>query len=251
MSFTFNGFSLFILVFARMGGLIFLNPLLSRRNVPGLVRIGLVMLLTILLAPLQPALPPGLDMPAALLRELALGILCGWVYQVFYFMLFFVGDWMDTDFGMAMAKVFDPASNMQMSLSSNLLTIFFTLYFFATGSHLVMLHLFAISFKLVPVGAVMLSTEALQYAMQLFIDVFSLGLRLLLPFVVVEFSLQIVLGIMMKLVPQVHVFVINFQLKLMLGLAMLYLLGATIGTYLNSYISHLLDSIQRMLVLLG
>lgn len=53
----------------------------------------------------------------ALLRELFVGLACGFVFQVYYYMLFFAGDWMDMHFGMSMAKVFDPGTSIQASMS--------------------------------------------------------------------------------------------------------------------------------------
>ncbi|MFV0498324.1 MAG: flagellar biosynthetic protein FliR [Candidatus Fimivivens sp.] len=245
---------IYLLVFARMSGFIFFNPLLGRKNIPSQVRAGLVLLLTLLIAPVlqTPDLSyDSIDMLLLLFRELSVGFICGFVYQIFYYLLLFIGDWMDTEFGMAMAKVFDPATNIQVSLTGGLLTILFALYIFATDSHLVIIQIFALSFKIVPVGAVNLSPEAFQFILELFIDVFSLVLRLLLPFAVVEFSLQIVLGIMMKLVPQIHVFVINFQLKQGLGLMMLFLMGPVIASFLNNYIMIMLENLNRALLTLA
>lgn len=254
MTIQLEGLNVYLLVFARMSGFIFFNPLLGRKNIPSQIRVGLVLLLTMLIAPVLQA--PDLaydsvDLLLSLFRELAMGFICGFVYQIFYYLLLFIGDWMDTDFGMSMAKVFDPATSIQVSLTGNLLTILFALYIFATDSHLVMIQIFALSFKIVPLGAVNLSPEAFEFVLQLFIDVFSLALRLLLPFTVVEFSLQIVLGIMMKLVPQIHVFVINFQLKQGLGLAMLFLMSPVIASFLNNYIVIMLENINRALLVLA
>lgn len=254
MTIQLEGLNIYLLVFARMSGFIFFNPLLSRKNIPSRVRAGIVLVLTMIIAPLLPMSDlnyDSFDMLFAIFKELFMGFICGFVYQIFYYLLLFVGDWMDTEFGMSMAKVFDPATNIQISLSGNLLTILFVLYILATDSHLVMIQIFALSFKIVPLGSINLSPEAFQFALQLFIDVFSLALRLVLPFTIVEFSLQIVLGIMMKLVPQIHVFVINFQLKQCLGLAMLFLMGPVIATFLNNYIVIMLENINRALLILA
>ncbi|MDD3429640.1 MAG: flagellar biosynthetic protein FliR [Oscillospiraceae bacterium] len=255
MTIGIEGMAVYIAVFARLAGLVLFNPLLSRRNVPTMVRMGFVLLLTILLAPLQPATAlantDAFGMVFVLFTEFFMGYLCGFVYQIFYYLLLFAGDWMDTEFGMSMAKVFDPSTSIQMSITGTLLTLLFTLYLFATDSHLVLIQLFAMSFKIVPIGGVTLSPEAYQYALQLFVEVFSLALRLIMPFTIVEFSLQIVMGIMMKLVPQIHVFVINFQLKQGVGLIMLFLLGPTIGAFIDNYIIILLENIQRAMQLLA
>lgn len=237
-----------------MAGLIFFNPLLSRKNVPTQVRAGLALLLTVLVSPAVDASavsPDSFDLIIGIIKELFMGLICGFVYQVFYYMLFFVGDWMDTEFGMAMAKTFDPATNIQVSVSGNLLSLLFTLYIFATDSHLVLIQIFALSFKLVPLGAVNISAEAFQLMLTLFVDVFSLALRLVIPFVAVEFSLQIVLGIMMKLVPQIHVFVINYQLKQSVGIIMLMIMCPIISAFIDNYITIMLENIQRAILILA
>ena len=147
----------FLLVFVRMGALLFMNPVFSRKNVPMMARAGLVFSVSLLLAPLQDgsavsSLGP-LDFVLAMIRELGLGLLMGMVFQIYYYMLYVAGDLMDTVFGLSMAKVMDPVSSVQASVWGQMLNMLFVLYFFATGSHLLMIRLFAYSYEAVPVGA--------------------------------------------------------------------------------------------------
>ena len=44
-------FSVFLLVFARMAGMILVNPVFARRGVPNMLKIGLTLSLSILLLP--------------------------------------------------------------------------------------------------------------------------------------------------------------------------------------------------------
>jgi flagellar biosynthetic protein FliR len=60
---------------------------------------------------------------------------------------------MDTHFGMSMAKVFDPGTSIQMSVSGTFLNILFLLYIFCTDSHLLLIRIFADSFQVLPAGA--------------------------------------------------------------------------------------------------
>ena len=50
-SIEFTNLTVYILVFARMCGLVALNPVISRRNVPVRVRMALILGLTLILAP--------------------------------------------------------------------------------------------------------------------------------------------------------------------------------------------------------
>lgn len=255
MTIQLEGFNLFLLVFVRMAGLILLNPLLSRRNVPVMTRMGLVLALTVLIVP---ALPTGgtdalgtVGMVFAIVRELAIGMAVGYVFQLFYYMLFFVGDSLDVEFGMSMAKVFDPGTNLQMSISSNLLVVVFFLYFFATNGHLQMLYLFSQTYTAIPVGGAIVSPALAEFGIELFIELFALTFRLILPFMAAEFALQLAMGVLMKLVPQIHVFVINFQLKQGLGLIMLLLLAPLIGNFIDRYLVLMLENMQTAIMLLA
>jgi len=242
---------LYLMVFARLAGMIGMNPLLSRRNVPSSVRAALVMLMTVLLAPtLQTTgvLSTGsLDLAVGMLRELFVGYVCGFVFQIYYYMIFFAGDMMDTEFGLAMAKVFDPGTNIQMSVSGNLLNLLFVLYLFATNSHLLLIRIFATSFDIVPIGGVHFSPATAQFILQLFASVFSLVLRLAAPFIAAEFIVELSMGVLMKLIPQIHVFVLNIQLKLLLGLILLLAFAGPVGTFIDNYQKLMFEMMEKAL----
>ena len=245
-----NGLPLYTLVFCRMGGMLFFNPLLSRSNVPSQVRAGLALGLTLLLT-------PGLSQGAAelqsyalvfaVLTELLIGVIFGFLFQLFYYMLVFAGDVIDMSFGLSMAKAFDPGTNIQASLSGKLFQIVFALYFFATDSHLILIRVMASSFELVPLGQVRVSTDIGSYVMKMFVYAFSLAVRLTLPFVAASFVLEISLGILMKLIPQINVFTIHFQVKLLFGIFLLFLFAIPTGNMLEQYLNETLVQMQNAL----
>lgn len=243
------------LVFARLAGMIGMNPVFSRRNVPFSVRTGLILLMTVLLAPnaaVSETMRGGwLGLAEGLFKELLIGFACGYVFQFFYYMLFFVGDLMDIQFGLSMAKVFDPGSHIQMSLSSNFLNFLFILYLFVTDSHLLMIQIFATSFKIIPAGGMAVSTEIWSAMAGLFAMVFSLGVRLALPFIAVEFILEASMGVLMKLIPQIHVFVINIQLKVLMGIFLLLSFAGPISGFVDNYMRIMFEYMERALYLMS
>ncbi len=237
-----------LLVFARIGGLLGMNPLFARRNVPGVIRAGLTFLLTALIAPgvtvTGLSANNSLELAVGMLKELFLGFACGYVFQIYYYLLFFAGDLMDTHFGMSMAKVFDPGSSIQMSVSSTLLNILFILYIFATDSHLLMIRIFANSFQVLPPGTLTFSQESAEFFVQLFIATFSLAIRLVFPFMAAEFVLELSMGVLMKLIPQIHIFVINIQFKMLLGLLLLLAFAGPVASFIDNYMRLMLESLQ-------
>lgn len=61
-----------LLVFARMGGLLGMNPLFARKNVPAMVRAGLIFAITALVAPgiTVVGVQSSLDLAVGMLKEL-------------------------------------------------------------------------------------------------------------------------------------------------------------------------------------
>ncbi|MEG1777354.1 MAG: flagellar biosynthetic protein FliR [Angelakisella sp.] len=253
MTIQFDGLMTFLLVFVRMAAMLIFNPLLTRRNVPSRVTMALALCLTFMLAPNivpAPEFTP-FDTAFAIFRELFVGFVCGFVFQIFYLLLFFVGDFIDMQFGLSMAKVFDPGTNIQASISGKLLNIMFALYFFATGSHLVMLKLFSSSYMILPAGAANMTLSSAKFIIEVFIAAFSLVIRLALPFVIAEFTVEIAMGVLMKLIPQIHVFVINMQIKVGLGLLLLILFAQPVSSFIDNYTILMLENMQRAIYALA
>ncbi len=251
---TLNNLTAFAAVFTRMGAMVFLNPVFSRRNVPSQVRAGLALFLTILLVGMVDTSPlenlAALSFVVILFRELLVGVACSCVFQSFYYILFFAGDLMDFQFGLSMAKVFDPGTSIQMSISGNIFSLLFVLFLFVTDSHLVLIRLFASSYELVPVGGALATGSVSPFMITLFESVFSLAFRLALPFIAAEFVVEVAMGILMKLIPQVHVFVVNIQFKLLLGIFLLFAFSQPIADFIDNYLQAAMQSMQKLLTVL-
>ena len=247
--------SLFFMVFVRLAGMLLMNPMFSRRNVPSVVRMGLIFFLTILVMPTVDNTPlaglGGFELALMMFRELAIGLCLGMAFQFFYMMLYFTGDLLDVTFGFSMAKVFDPGTNLQVAMSSSIFFNVFMLYLIATDSHLAIIHLFCYTFKALPLGGAVLTPELAQGMMKIFTDVFLLAIRLAMPFVAMDFVLEVGMGILMRFVPQIQVFSINFQLKQGLAFIMLFLFAPFVGSFMDNYLIVMLETMQNVLGAMG
>ncbi|NLL46721.1 MAG: flagellar biosynthetic protein FliR [Clostridiales bacterium] len=242
----------YMLVFCRMGGIIFFNPLLSRKNIPTQFRIALVLGITILLTPglddsYATQLTQMLPMLFAMMKELVIGMAFGLVFQIFYYLLFTAGEVIDMGFGLAMAKAFDPGTNLQLSASGNILQLVFVLYFFSVNGHLLLIKIMASSYGIIGMGAVSFGPEIGTYIVSVFVEVFSLAMRLALPFIAASFVLEIAMGILMKLIPQINVFSLHFQIKILFGFTLLFLFAVPITEFLDSYIYNMFASLRKLL----
>lgn len=244
-----------ILTFVRFTGMIAFNPLFARRNFPAMARMGLIGALTLLVAP---GLPAGhlagittLELVAGMVSELAVGLCCGFVFQVFYYMLIFTGDQMDMAFGLSMAKAMDPGTNIQMSVSSTYLNLAFIIYLFSTNSHLILIRLFSTSFVLIPAGGSIVTEQLPRFMVEVFGYAFQLAYQLALPFIAMELVLEFSVGILMKFIPQINVFVVNIQFKVLLGITLLLLFVPAVSGFLNDYLDTTLTRMQDVLLLMA
>lgn len=240
---------MYILVFVRLAGIIVFNPMFSRNNVPTMVKTGIIIGATVLLTP-SVQIPAGyendgFELILCIIRELAVGWLLGYVFNIFFYMLAFVGDILDMQFGFSMAKVLDPGTGIQSAFAGKLIDMIFLGYFFVTNTHLVLIKTIVYSYNLIPAGAANINIHAAAgFGIDIFTSAFSMAVRLLFPFVAMEFVLELGMGILMKLIPQIHIFVINMQFKILLAIAMLFILARPITVFTENYILSIVDNLQ-------
>ena len=112
--------TLFLLITARMSGFVLFNPLLSRQNIPGVFRAGFSLVLSVFTYSVEGgriAPPAGiLPLAAALLMEMAIGLILGMVVQFFFYIPQMAGLAIDTQMGMTMNQIYDSCSHSYMSV---------------------------------------------------------------------------------------------------------------------------------------
>ena len=72
-----------------------------------------------------------------------------------------------------------------------------------------------------------------------------------MPILAAELLGQIGMGILMKAIPQINVFSINIELKVLIGLALLFILIAPFSEFLLDAEMMMLDSLEAVLKLTG
>ncbi len=254
---TFNNvaqLTLFSLIMMRMSGFILLNPLLGRRNIPMIVKAGIILSLTVLIYSLsieETVEPENMIVYGFLLmKEFAVGYVIGYVMELFFFAITFGGYIIDFQLGLSMATVYDPQSNSQVAVTGSLLQAWFVLLFFAVDGHLALMKIIITSAEIVPYGGVVITTNLGRRVLELFLECAELGARLSIPIIAAEFLVEVGIGIMNKVVPQISIFVINIQIKLIVGMGLLVILFSPIGEHLNRILTEMMKSVQGILTFL-
>lgn len=210
---------LFFLILMRMSGFIFLNPILGRKNIPSIAKAGLVLGLTITVYSTAQAQGVTADVDAnsslifgiVLGKEFVIGYLVGFVMILFDMVMTFAGTVIDFQIGISMAMVYDPQTGAQIALSGNILQIFYLLLFFAVDGHLALIKILVTSGEVVPYGAAFLSQGAVWMVLDIFVQCIVLAIRMAFPLIAFEFIMQIGVGILTKITPQINLFVLSIQ----------------------------------------
>jgi flagellar biosynthetic protein FliR len=229
-----------MLVMLRMTGMMVFSPILGRRNVPVMLSAGFAFVLAMLLSgTVQPA--PDLDLrfiPFVFLvfKELMIGMVAGFILQMFLSVLVVGGEMIDMQLGISMAKAFDPGTNASISITSSIMNAMFVLVFFVTNNHLTFIHMVFQTFTFIPVGTTGISIENFMCIPELFSSILIFAMKLCLPVVVIEVIVTVAVGIIMRIIPQINVFVVNIQFKLLVGIFVLILLVGPFTAYFENLI---------------
>lgn len=245
--------TLFLYITARMSGFILFNPVLGRRSIPGIFRGGLVLVLSVFVtsAAEQTAAVPGqlMELVLRLLLELGLGFALGMVMNFFLYIPQLAGMVIDTQMGMTMNQIYDAGAQANLSVSGGLLNVLMLLLFFAENGHHTLLRILLTSGDIVAFGAVSIGQDFIDTALRLFVECTVLAVKLCMPVLAAELLGQLGMGLLMKAIPQINVFSINIELKVLIGLVLLLLLVAPFGEFLLKVEVSMLDSLGKLLSL--
>lgn len=245
----------FIFILARISGCILFNHIFARGNIPAIFQIGLSLILSITV---YGAIPPANVMEVNLVveygfiiaKELFVGFIIGHIINLFLSVIVAGGEIIDIQLGLSMAQLYDPKSNISMGISASMLNIFLMLIFFSVGGHLTLIKIFITSCKVLPVGEIVFSQELFKSIVDLFSLILIYSVKLTLPILAIELITEIGVGIIMKAIPQIHLFVVNIPLKIFIGLMAMLILVPTFATFLERLITLMFDAIQNNLSLL-
>lgn len=253
--FDWSELTLFLFVSARVGGFVLFNPILGRTNIPAAFRTGMVLVLSVFVTSIseqQPPTPHGTaEFMVLMLLEIAIGFLLGMAVSFFFYIPQLAGSMIDTQMGMTMNQMYDAGSAANMSVTGQILNVLMTLLFFAGGGHLTLLRLFLTSEQVVPFGQVSMGLPAYNLMLELFVECTVLAVKLCMPILAAELIAQVGMGVLMKVIPQINVFAINIELKVIVGLALLLVLIIPFSEFLLQTEKAMLDALHDILALTG
>lgn len=251
----FDNFETNLLVFSRVLGIFAFNPILSRKNIPQMVKIICCIFIAMIVIMVRQPEPVDTGEVVgvyliALLKEGFVGVVIGFVTDMFFYSVQMSGEIMDMQAGLGMAKVFDPGTNLSMSIMGSFVSFMMYLYFFVTNAHMTYIELFVKSFDIIPLGFEGISPGLGITIVEYFSVVLTLVLKLAMPLIVSQTILQFCVGVLMKSVPQIQIMVVNIQIKVGFSFLILFLVAKPLSEFLDNFMDTWLETIEGIIPLI-
>lgn len=253
MNITLNQILLFLLAFSRMTGMIIFNPIFGRRSTPNIIKTGLAMALALYAVNYMGAIDvmamTSIEYILALLQGLAIGFVIGFIVQMFLGIFQISGQMIDMQIGLSMASMYDPSMNINITATGNLYTAMYTMLFFLSNAHLALIKVMVQSFAFAPVGAEVIRSQVGVFFIELMGYIFLYAIQLAIPLIVVELIVEFAVGILMRLVPNINVFVVNLQVKIVVGLIVIITIIPAVGQFMLKTNSLMMEKLTQALSL--
>jgi flagellar biosynthesis protein FliR len=211
------------LVLARAGTVVMTVPPFGSTSVPATVKIGLILLLSISLAPLV-SVPDGLTLgmlTSIIVREAAIGLALSMAVRVVVAGAEVGGQLAGMQMGFSYAVLVDPSSGARNPVLSALYSNLVILALLATNAHHAVLRALAASYQSLPLGTGGVSPQLLTASGRMLGLVLVFGVQLAAPFVIALLVVEIALGLVSRSVPGLNMMTIGFGLRLLVGLLVL------------------------------
>jgi flagellar biosynthetic protein FliR len=239
-----------VLLACRVGGMMLVAPLFSAKTIPMQVRTGLLLLLTVLLAPVahgaaMRASTGGPQItPTTFLTETLIGFAIGFGAAVLVGAAEVAGDLSTTVIGLSGASLLDPMNGSASNVLAQLGQLFAVTVLLAVNGHLVMLDALAESARALPVGGAIDVGAGLPVLLSQGATLFVLGLRFAAPVIAASMIGHVALAVLSRVAPQVNVLSVAFPIQIALGLVALAASLAFVATWMTGWGSALAGQLE-------
>jgi flagellar biosynthetic protein FliR len=237
MNITLENIEFYTLILVRISACIAVAPFFNLANIPVKVKLGLSVFLTVLLVqvikyePLQYYGTVGYI--CLVLKEAVSGLLIGYMANICTYIISFAGSIIDMDIGFSMINELNPVTKIETTITGNFYGYLVMLMMIVTNMHYYIIIAIVDSFRLIPIGKAVFTSDLYHIITKFMIDYFVIGFRIVLPVFAATLMVNVILGILAKIAPQMNMFVIGMQLKIFVGLCVLLLVVGTIPTISN------------------
>ncbi|AQW84137.1 flagellar export apparatus, flagellar biosynthetic protein FliR [Campylobacter pinnipediorum subsp. pinnipediorum] len=212
----------FMLLFARLSGLVVFFPFFSHNQIPISIKTLFIFLLTVVLFPLSKVHDGAINfLILDILSEVMLGLCSGVLLTIVFAILQLAGEQISMVMGFSMATVLDPQTGTNSPVISNIINFIALLTFLVFDGHHLVLQFYSHSLANIPLGDFYPRVGVLKYTINTFINLFMFGFILSFPIIGLSLLSDVIFGMLMKTMPQFNLLVIGYPIKITISFAVL------------------------------
>lgn len=254
----FDNADIFMLILVRIIGLFTFLPVIGGRNIPVIARLGIAIAISGIIytsGNVTDVIYTNniIGYATLILKEFLVGLIMGYVVFIIFNALYLTGHLTDQQIGYSMSNVFDPISNTQVPITGNLYYFSLCALFITNKGHYMLINTVFYSYKALPIGKALIigNNDLIRLIMNSMVEFFIIGTLIALPIIGVILVMDVSLGVLVRTVPKMNVFVVGMPLKVIAGLiAVFIILPAFSDVYVRIFTlisDFLINSIKVMM----
>ena len=244
----------FVFILARTSGIFVFTPFFGSLNIPVQARVILAVVISYLFALGSPlALQATLTLPNVLigiLGELVAGMAIGFAAHALFAGLQYAGQIVGFQIGFSFVNAVDPQTSSRSTTLSVFQTQIGMLLFLGLNAHHWFIRAIGTSLTALPPFSIHIGQEFIHKIADLGAQVFVIGFQIAAPVTAVLLLTDVALGLIGRSAPQVHIMIIGFPLKVLVGIAALgmglYFFPSAMRVYTSRF-EHDVETIIRLL----
>lgn len=244
--------SLFYWPLIRIAAIFSVAPLFGGKYVPAPIRVAAAVIITITVVPMinEPIAVDPLSADGVLIaaKQILIGLGIGLILRFIFSAVAMAGQTISYSMGLGFAMMTDPQSGLQVPVIGQFLSILASLIFLSLNGHLAMIEFIARSFEVAPIGGLGPSPDAFQVIIRWSSIIFSAGISIAMPAMIALLNINLLLGIMTRVAPQLNIFSVGFPVTLMMGIIIILV---TLPTLLPAFQRLMTEAFQVAAQFLG
>lgn len=195
-------------------------PFTSRQILPGMLRMGVAVSMSLMVVPLVLPLAENTDLGpvtifALILKEAIIGVFLGFLVAIFFWAIEAIGFFIDNQRGATMSSAMNPFTGVSTSPLGMLLNQSITVFFFVSGGFLLLMAGVYETYGLWPVDEFLPafpSEDGLYFLEKLDLMMF-IGVVMAAPVILAMFLSELGLAMVSRFAPQLQVFFLAMPIK--------------------------------------
>ena len=240
----------YLLVLARVGGLIVFAPLFSSSAIPLRLRLALAVIVALALYGLLGGTinpPDNLGhLVTALLGELLVGLIIGFGAALIFVGVRLAGLLIGQQIGISLADVFDPSIEGQSSILGRLFFMLTLVLFLLLGGHRAVIGALLGSFGSIQPGTFSLGSLPWAGLTSLLSDAYLLAIRFAAPALVAVFLATVSLSFIARAIPQFNMISVGFSVQISTATLVLIISLGSMCLAFQTSLGRALESVTRL-----